>query len=55
MKKHMNVSELPSIKVTADEMRRLNELANSGMEIFPRVAQFLAREFDRANICAGRR
>ncbi|WGR75181.1 MULTISPECIES: nucleoside diphosphate kinase regulator [unclassified Bradyrhizobium] len=31
-------------------MRRLNALANSSMEIFPRVAQFLAREMERANV-----
>lgn len=50
LKKSTTGSELPSILVTTDEMRRLNALANSSMEIFPRVAQFLAREMDRANV-----
>lgn len=44
---------LPPIKVTADELRRLNALANSSMELFPRVAHFLAREMERAQIVAG--
>ena len=44
---------LPPIKVTEDELRRLNALANSSMEIFPRVAHFLAREMERAEIVAG--
>src|SRR5262249_31544763 len=41
---------LPPIKVTADEMHRLNVLANSSMELFPRVSHFLAREMHRATI-----
>ena len=44
---------LPPIKLTADELQRLNALANSGMELFPRVAHFLAREMERAEIVAG--
>ena len=43
---------LPPIKVTEDELRRLNALANSSMELFPRVAHFLAREMERAEIVA---
>jgi regulator of nucleoside diphosphate kinase len=43
---------LPPIKVTEDEMRRLNVLANSSMELFPRVSHFLAREMERATIVA---
>lgn len=43
---------LPPIKVTEDELRRLNALADSGMELFPRVAHFLAREMERAQIVA---
>ena len=41
-------SELPPIHVTGDEMRRLRTLANSNMDLFPRIANFLARELDRA-------
>jgi regulator of nucleoside diphosphate kinase len=41
---------LPPILVTTDEMRRLSMLANSTMTLFPRVAHFLARELDRANV-----
>jgi regulator of nucleoside diphosphate kinase len=43
---------LPSIKITADELQRLNALADSSMELFPRVAHFLAREMERAQIVA---
>ena len=41
---------LPPIKITEDESRRLSSLANSTMDLFPRVAQFLARELDRATV-----
>ncbi|MCK1719019.1 nucleoside diphosphate kinase regulator [Bradyrhizobium sp. 141] len=41
---------LPPIKITEDESRRLSSLANSTMELFPRVAQFLARELERATV-----
>ncbi len=41
---------LPPIKITKDESRRLGSLANSTMDLFPRVAQFLARELERATI-----
>ncbi|PDT88468.1 nucleoside diphosphate kinase regulator [Bradyrhizobium sp. Y36] len=41
---------LPPIRIAADESRRLNSLANSTMELFPRVAQFLARELERATV-----
>lgn len=43
-------SELPPIQVTGDEMRRLRALADSSMDLFPRVAHFLARELDRASV-----
>jgi regulator of nucleoside diphosphate kinase len=43
-------SQLPSIMITMDDMRRLSLLANSSMTRFPRVAHFLARELDRANV-----
>jgi regulator of nucleoside diphosphate kinase len=42
--------DLPPILVTTEEKRRLSGLANSSMEIFPRVAHFLAREMERAGI-----
>ncbi|WP_407119555.1 nucleoside diphosphate kinase regulator [Bradyrhizobium sp. LMG 9283] len=41
---------LPPIKITEDESRRLSSLANSTMNLFPLVAQFLARELERATI-----
>jgi len=41
---------LPPIKITEVESRRLSSLANSTMELFPRVAQFLARELERATV-----
>ena len=43
-------SELPSIMITADDLRRLSLLANSSMTRFPGVAQYLAEELDRANV-----
>ncbi len=47
---HVSDAELPSIRVTIDDMRRLSGLATSSMDVFPRVAEFLAREMDRANV-----
>ena len=41
---------LPPIKIAEDDSRRLSSLANSTMELFPRVAQFLARELERATL-----
>jgi len=41
---------LPPIRMTEDESRRLSSLADSTMDLFPRVAQFLAREVDRATL-----
>nr|WP_026202500.1 nucleoside diphosphate kinase regulator [Bradyrhizobium sp. Rc3b] len=43
---------MPPIKITEDESRRLSSLANSTMDLFPRVAQFLARELERASVAA---
>ena len=43
-------SELPPIQVASDEMRRLQTLANASIDLFPRVARFLARELDRASV-----
>ncbi|WGR93673.1 hypothetical protein MTX26_28955 [Bradyrhizobium sp. ISRA443] len=47
------VETLPSIKVTDTERRSLNAVANAGMPLSPRVAQFLAREMERAQIVGG--
>ncbi|MBP0112926.1 MULTISPECIES: nucleoside diphosphate kinase regulator [Bradyrhizobium] len=41
---------LPPIKIAEAESRRLSALANSTMDLFPRVAQFLARELERATV-----
>jgi len=41
---------LPPILLAKDESQRLSSLANSTMDLFPRVAQFLARELDRATV-----
>jgi regulator of nucleoside diphosphate kinase len=45
-------ASLPPIVIAASEVQRLSALADSGMVLFPRVAQFLARETDRAQIVA---
>ncbi|MDD1528058.1 MULTISPECIES: nucleoside diphosphate kinase regulator [Bradyrhizobium] len=41
---------LPPIRIAEDDSRRLSSLANSTMDLFPNVAQFLARELDRATV-----
>jgi regulator of nucleoside diphosphate kinase len=41
---------LPPIVLRTDEARRLSALASSNMVLVPRVAYFLAREMDRANV-----
>src|SRR5690348_801517 len=46
-------TQLPPIMITTDDVRRLSLLANSNMTRFPRVAHFLAREIDRANVVPG--
>lgn len=46
---------LPSIRVTEDELQRLTSLANATMELFPRVAHFLAREMERATVVTDER
>ena len=43
---------LPPILIGAEDARRLSALADSSMELFPRVAHFLARETERANVVA---
>ena len=51
-KQHNRSAEpaLPPIAIAAEEARRLSILANSSMELFPRVAYFLAREAERAKV-----
>lgn len=46
--KRQDQQPLPPIRMTEVESRRLSTLADSTMNLFPRVAQFLAREVDRA-------
>ncbi|WP_249159673.1 nucleoside diphosphate kinase regulator [Bradyrhizobium tropiciagri] len=43
---------LPPIVIAASEALRLGALADTSMAVFPRVAQFLARETERAQIVA---
>ncbi|MFB9265402.1 nucleoside diphosphate kinase regulator [Bradyrhizobium erythrophlei] len=43
---------LPPIVIAASEAQRLSALAESSMAVFPRVAQFFARETDRARLVA---
>jgi regulator of nucleoside diphosphate kinase len=43
-------TQLPPIMITTDDAHRLSLLADSNMTRFPRVAHFLAREIDRANV-----
>jgi len=43
-------SELPPIAITTDDQRRLSALAELNAARFPRVAHFLTRELERANI-----
>ena len=52
--KHKSSPEpaLPTITIATDDARRLSALANSSMALFPRVAHFLARETERANVVA---
>jgi len=47
-----SAATLPPIVIAASEALRLSALADSSMAVFPRVAQFLARETDRARVVA---
>jgi regulator of nucleoside diphosphate kinase len=47
--------EPPTIKMAEDELRRLTTLADSCMKRFPRVAQFLSEEMERATVVADAR
>ena len=42
--------QLPSIMMTTDDMRRLSLLADTNKKRFPRIAQYLEREIDRAKV-----
>lgn len=42
----------PAIRITEEELHRVSALASSCMELFPQVAQFLAREMERATTVA---
>jgi regulator of nucleoside diphosphate kinase len=46
-------TQQPSILITTDDVNRLTLLANASMTRSPRVAHFLAREIDRANVVPG--
>ena len=46
-------SPQPLILITTDDVNCLTLLANASMTRFPRVADFLAREIDRANVVPG--
>lgn len=46
-------TQQPLILITTDDVYRLTLLANASMTRFPRVAHFLAREIDRANVVPG--
>ena len=42
--------ELPPIAITMQDSERLSRLANAAADRFPRTADFLAREIDRAQL-----
>lgn len=42
------MNHLPNILLTTDDSERLRRLADAASEKFPRTAEFLAREVDRA-------
>ena len=45
-------SDLPPISMTAEDRQRLGSLAEAAAEIFPRTADFLTREIERAQVVA---
>ncbi|WGS21807.1 MULTISPECIES: nucleoside diphosphate kinase regulator [unclassified Bradyrhizobium] len=49
---NLPATSLPPITIAASEVQRLSALADSSMERFPRVAQFLAQETERAKVVA---
>jgi len=44
------MNHLPNITLTTDDSERLRRLADAASEKFPRTAEFLAREVDRATL-----
>jgi regulator of nucleoside diphosphate kinase len=44
------MSHLPNIVLTTDDSERLRRLADAASEKFPRTADFLAREIERAQV-----
>lgn len=44
------MNHLPNILLTSDDSERLRRLADAASEKFPRTAEFLAREVDRASL-----
>ncbi|MBX3552065.1 MAG: nucleoside diphosphate kinase regulator [Pseudolabrys sp.] len=44
------MNHLPNITLTTDDSERLRRLADAASEKFPRTAEFLAREVDRATV-----
>lgn len=50
IEKRSEQQPLPPIRMTEHESRRLSSLADSILDLFPGLAQFLAREVDRATL-----
>lgn len=48
-------TQLPAIAISARDITRLRQLAEAAVEKYPTTAEFLARELDRAEICAADR
>lgn len=45
--------ELPAIAMTSEDAERLGRLANAAAHKFPRTADFLGREVERARVLSG--
>jgi regulator of nucleoside diphosphate kinase len=45
-------TDLPPIAITAHDLERLSQLAKAASSTFPRTADFLAREIERAQVVA---
>jgi regulator of nucleoside diphosphate kinase len=44
-------TELPDIVISADDHKRLQNLADAAQKSAPRVAEYLQEELDRATVC----
>lgn len=44
-------TELPDIVISADDHKRLQNIANAAQKSAPRVAEYLQEELDRATVC----